>query len=106
MNTAQTDGPPLAKPLRLWPGVVAVTLLFLVRFGVPIVAPEALQYCVLGGLVGGLAIVVWWACFSRAPMFERWGAIVLTIVAMGATRLILHASIATGMMGFMFPVFA
>jgi len=106
MSIAQTDGPPLGKPLRLWPGVVAVALLFLVRFGVPIVAPDALEYCVLGGLFGGLAIVVWWAFFSRAPRLERWGAIVLMIVAMVGTSRILHKSIATGMMGFMFPVYA
>lgn len=94
------------KPLRLWPGVVAVTLLWIVRYGVPIVAPDALEYCVLGGILGGLAIVVWWAFFSRAPGVERWGAIVLMIAAMGATSRMIDKSIATGMMGLMFPIFA
>jgi len=103
---AQSDQPTLRKPLRLWPGVVAVTLLWLVRFGVPIVAPGALEYSVLGGLAGGLAIVIWWAFFSRAPGVERWSAIVLMIVALGATSRILHPSIATGMMGMAFPIYA
>jgi len=103
---AQTDEPTPENPLRLWPGVVAVTLQWLVRFGLPIVVPDALEFAVLGGFLGALAIVVWWAFFSRAPRFERWGAVVLTIVAMSATRRILHASIATGMMGMMFFIYA
>ncbi len=94
------------KPLRLWPGVVAVVLTWLVRFGLPLVAPEALEYSVLAGFVGGLAVVVWWAFFSRAPIFDRWFAIVLMIVAMAATSRILHPSIATGMMGMMLPIYA
>ena len=56
--------------------------------------------------MGGLAIVVWWAFFSRAPWFERWGAVVLMIVALAATSRILHESIATGMMGMMFLIYA
>jgi outer membrane protein assembly factor BamB len=102
----QADEPRPEKLLRLWPGVVAVALQWLVRFGVPIIAPDALYFCVFGGLFGGLAIVVWWAFLSRAPRFERWGAIVLMTVALGATSRVLHASIATGMMGMMYLIFA
>ncbi|MFC1650155.1 PQQ-binding-like beta-propeller repeat protein, partial [Candidatus Latescibacterota bacterium] len=55
--------------------------------------------------LGGLAIVVWWAFFSRAPRSERWGAVVLMIVAMVVTSRIIHESI-TGMQGMMFFVYA
>ena len=103
---AQTDESTLQNPLRLWPGVVAVTLQWLVRFGLPMVAPDALEFSVGGGVLGGLAVVVWWAFFSRAPRSERWGAVALMIVALGAASRILHPSIATGMMGMAFPIYA
>jgi len=106
MTIAQTGGPTPRKPLRLWPGVVAAVLLLLVRFVVPIVEPEAMPFGVIGGLVGGLAIVVWWVFFSRAPWSERLGAVVVMIIAMVATSRVIHVSIATGMMGMMFPVYA
>jgi outer membrane protein assembly factor BamB len=106
MTIAQTDEPNPRKPLRLWPGVAAAVLLCLARFGVPFVLPEGFAFAILGGLLGTLAIVVWWAFFSRAPWPERWGALVLTIVAMFATSRIIHVSIATGMMGLMFPIYA
>jgi outer membrane protein assembly factor BamB len=92
--------------LRLWPGVVAVVLLWFVRFGVPAVVPEAMIFGVLGELVGGLAVLVWWVFFSRAPRSERWGAVVLMIAASVATRRILHESIAGGMMGMMFVMYS
>ena len=91
--------------LRLWPGVVAVVLQWLVRFGVPIAVPEATAFAVIGGFLGGLAVLVWWLFFSRAPRLERWGAVVLMIVALAATPRILHPSIATGMMGMMYVVY-
>src|SRR5271166_4570658 len=103
---AQTGEPTPRKPLRLWPGVVAAVLLVGVRFGLPVIWPDGLIYSVFGGLVGALVIVVWWAFFSRAPMLERWGAIVLMIVALAATSRIIDKSIATGMMGLMFPMYA
>ena len=106
MTIAQTGEPTPRKPLRLWPGVVAVVLLCLVRFGVPIFMPEDFAFAILGGLLCALAIVVWWAFFSRAPMLERWGAVVLAIVALLATSRIIHVSISTGMMGMMFPIYA
>src|SRR6059058_4693235 len=101
-----TGEPTAQKPLLLWPGVAAVVLQWLVRFGVPIVMPEALPYCIIGELVGAFAIVVWWVFFSRAPRFERWGFIGLTILVMAATSRVIHKSIATGMMGFLFVIYA
>jgi outer membrane protein assembly factor BamB len=93
------------QQLRLWPGVVAVTLQWLIRFGTPVVAPEATAFAFIGGLVGALAVLVWWAFLSRVPQFERWGAVVLIIVAVAATPRILHQSIVGGMMGMMFGIY-
>ncbi len=101
-----TDNPTRQKPLRLWPGVVVVLLQWLFRFGIPIVIPGAITIGVFGGLLGGLAIVVWWAFFSRAPRIECWGAVVLMIVALVATRPLLHTSIATAGMGILFLTYA
>ncbi len=106
MPIAQTDEPTLQKPLRLWPGVVAVMLQWLGWFVVPIVVPEAMTFGVLGGLAGGLAVILWWLVFSRAPWSERVGAIVLMVVALVATSRIVHESIANGMMGMMLPIYA
>ncbi len=106
MTNVQTDESTRQNPLRLWPGVIGVSLLWVVRFGVPIVVPEAIAFGVIGGLVGGLAIVVWWAFFSRASRSDRWGAVVLMIVALVVTSQIVHESIATAMMGMMFIVYA
>ncbi len=106
MAIAKNDEPTIRKPLRLWPGVVAAVLLLLVRFVVPIVAPDALIYAVLGGFLGGVAIVVWWLFFSRARWSERLGVIVLMFAALIASSRVIHVSIATGMMGMMFTFYA
>jgi outer membrane protein assembly factor BamB len=107
MTTSQTDEPTLSKPLRLWPGVVAAVGLGLARFGIPMVAPDLTIYSIIiGAPLGILAIIIWWAFFSRAPQVERWGAFVLIIVALLATSQILHKSVATGMMGMMFYIYA
>ena len=94
------------KPLRLWPGVTAAVLLCVLRFVVPLVAPEVALYSFLGAIVCALAIVVWWLLFSRAPWSERVGAIVLMVVGLYATSYVVHVSIRTAMMGRMLPVYA
>jgi outer membrane protein assembly factor BamB len=106
MSMAQTDTPTPRKPLRLWPGVVAAVLLCVVRFVIPLFFPRALAFGFLGGVVCALAIVVWWVFFSRAPWSERLGAVAVMIVAVIATKPIIHVSIATGMMGMMFYIYA
>jgi outer membrane protein assembly factor BamB len=93
------------KPLRLWPGVVLAVLLLLVRFGLPVVWPDGAIFGVLGAVVSGLLIVLWWLFLSRAPWSERIGALVLMVAGGLATPYILHESITDGMMGRMFPIY-
>ena len=38
------------KPLRLWPGVVAVALQWLIRFVLPVLVPATANFAILGGL--------------------------------------------------------
>lgn len=103
----QSDKTAQKKPLRLWPGVVIVLLQWLVRYGIPLIIPSdtATQLGVFGGLLGGLAIVVWWAFFSRANKIDRWSAIVFMMIAFFATSFFLHFSIKTAMMGLMYAVY-
>jgi len=101
-----SDEPIRKKQLRLWPGVVIVLLMWLVRFVIPLIIPGGLIIGAYGVLFGGLAIIVWWAFFSRAPLIERLSAIVLMIVALVAIRPLLHESIATAGMGFLFLTYA
>ena len=102
----QIDQPILRKPLRLWPGVAAVVLQWLLWFVVPVVAPDATMYAMLGALACALVVVVWWLFFSRAPWAERVGAIVLMVVAVIATKRVVHQSIANAGMGMLLPIYA
>jgi outer membrane protein assembly factor BamB len=106
MDNARTVASTRRRPLRLWPGVVIVLLQLLTLFGLPVIAPDVGGFGILSGALGLLAVIVWWAFFSRAPWRERVGAIVLMIVAMAATPYILHESVRTGNMGMQFFIFS
>jgi outer membrane protein assembly factor BamB len=106
MTIENTDERTPRKPLRLWPGLVAVLVQWLTWLVVPLVVPNASIFAVLGGLAGGLAVVLWWVFFSRAAWSERLGAIVLMIIALFATSRLVHESIARGMMGMMLVMYA
>ena len=101
MAVAAIDQAITRKPLRVWPGVASVVILWLFWFVVPILKREAMMLGMLGGLICGLAIVVWWLFFSRIPWIDRLGALVLIVVAVVATKRIVHPSVAGGMMGMM-----
>jgi outer membrane protein assembly factor BamB len=94
MAIAQTDESTPRKPLRLWPGVAAVVLLWLARFGLKAVIPgfRGFSLGMMWGLGAALAVVLWWAFFSRAPWFERLGAIVLMIAGLAGAWFLKHES--------------
>ena len=74
---------------------------WLAWFVVPVLLPDALLYAMLTGVVCGLAVVIWWLFLSRAPWYERVGALVLIVIALIVTKRIVHESIAGGSMGFL-----
>ncbi len=92
----------LQKPLRLWPGIAAVTLQWILWLVLPLILPDALLYSVFGAVALGPVVLMWWIFFSRAPWLERVCAVVLMVAAVAATPRFLDKSIATGMMGMMF----
>jgi len=67
---SRTDKPTSQRPLRLWPGIALVALQWLLWFVVPIFSRDTGIIAVLGGAACGLAVVVWWLFFSRAPWSE------------------------------------
>jgi outer membrane protein assembly factor BamB len=106
MTTEKIDSSTTQKPLRLWPGLIAVALQWLTWYGVPIVAPEASMVAIIGGLVSTLAVLVWWLFFSRAPWVERLGALALIVVTVVVTKRVVHPSIAGGGMGMLLYIYA
>jgi outer membrane protein assembly factor BamB len=92
------------KPLRVWPGVLAVVLAVLALVVLPLVTPDGAVYAMLAVVLAGGAVILWWLFFSRAPWLERVGAILLMVVALRATKLIVHPSIENAGMGMLMYV--
>lgn len=104
MDSSQETAAP--RPLlRVWPAVVLVLAQWLSRFVIPAFWADALYFGVMAGVLGGLALALWWTFFSRAPWSERLSALAAMAVALFVTSRLLHVSVATGMMGLMFPIY-
>ncbi len=106
MLEQETDKPTQPKPLRLWPGAAAVALMWLLRYIVPLIFPDAAMFAIFGGLGFAAVVLVWWLFFSRAPWVERVGALVLMVIALAVTKRFVHPSIAGGMQGMLLFVYA
>ncbi|HEX6729503.1 MAG TPA: PQQ-binding-like beta-propeller repeat protein [Pyrinomonadaceae bacterium] len=106
MTVPQTDEVTPRKPLRVWPGVVLVVVQWLAWLVVPFFLPDYILFAMLVTAVCALAVVLWWLIFSRAPWYERVGALILIVLAVIVTKRIVHVSIATGSMGFLLFVMA
>ncbi|MCG8699908.1 MAG: PQQ-binding-like beta-propeller repeat protein, partial [Bacteroidales bacterium] len=100
-NSGQTP-----KKIRLKPMLITVIAVILLHYILPLITPGAMALGMISGVVGGLFILVWWTFFSRAPLFERWGVFVCTIIVFAIATFILDESIATSMVGMMFAMSA
>jgi outer membrane protein assembly factor BamB len=80
--------------LRVWPGIVAVVLQWVFRFGVKELFPgiQGFGYAVIGSLVFAAVILLWWMFFSRARWRERFGALAVIAIAVAATWFLKHDS--------------
>jgi outer membrane protein assembly factor BamB len=94
------------RPIRLWPGIAIAVLVIILRFVAPRIHPDAAIAGVLGTVGGLLAVIVWWLFFSRAPWADRLLAVAAMAVGIAATVPLLHVSLARGMMGMFFILFA
>jgi hypothetical protein len=98
---------PARKPLRVWPGVVAVTALWIARFGVKAVVPGFTGFArgMIGALISTLVVLAWWTFFSRSPLAERFGALALVALGLGATWLASDVSMGpVWLIGYAIPV--
>ena len=71
MADAQTFETTRGRSLRLWPAAVILLLQWVAKFTVPVIAPDIGPFAVMAGVIGGLAIIVWWLFFSRALWSDR-----------------------------------
>jgi outer membrane protein assembly factor BamB len=94
MTNVETYARTPRKPLRVWPGVAAVAVLLLARFGLKAVVPGfggfalAMQW----SFGAALAVVLWWLFLSRAPWVDRLGALVLLAAGLFAAWRLKHES--------------
>jgi outer membrane protein assembly factor BamB len=96
----------MSTRIRVWPGVVAVAVQWLLWSVTPRVVVDGMLWQMGGSALCGLAVLLWWMFFSRVPHLERWGAFAL-IAGLGvAFRSVVDPSIRGGMMGAMFPLYA
>jgi outer membrane protein assembly factor BamB len=94
------------RPLRLWPGVAIAAIVVVMRYVVPLFAPDLVIDGVLAAAAGAVLMAVWWLFFSRAAWSERLGALAVIVAAVLAVRPFLHKSISTALMGNMFFVYS
>ncbi|HVF21688.1 MAG TPA: hypothetical protein VM941_01380, partial [Pyrinomonadaceae bacterium] len=93
MITSQAAETP-KKPLRVWPGIVIVVLLWIARFGVKAAIPgiKGFGLAVMSSLALTVLLIIWWAFFSRAKRLERLAALAVMVAGVGVAWLLRHES--------------
>jgi outer membrane protein assembly factor BamB len=79
---------PIPRPVRLWPGIAIVAVVWLTRAAAPLVGISPwteFLLRVVGGFAGAVAVLIWWLGFSRVSWLERVGGVAVTIAVLAAT---------------------
>jgi outer membrane protein assembly factor BamB len=91
---ALAEGGRPGKPLRVWPGVIALAALLLARFGVKAFVPGFTGFS--RGMMWSFwcagAVLLWWLLVSRARWFERVGGVALVAAGLYAAWQLRHPS--------------
>lgn len=98
MSISQPGEAAPQKLLRVWPGIAAVVLLLLSRFGIKAVIPgiDGFGKAMMASFAFTLLLIIWWAFFSRARWRERLTALGLIALALAGTWLLRHESMWLG----------
>ena len=107
MFMKKTDESARPRDLRLWPGVVAVVLLWVVRFGAKMVMPgfEGFSRAMMGSMALGLVIILWWLFFSRALWLDRFAGLALLAGSLAVAWGLKHESMGPHwLVGYAVPV--
>jgi hypothetical protein len=97
---------PSRPPIRLWPGVVAVAVQWIARFGVKAVVSgfPGFALAMQWALGAAAAVWLWWLLFSRARWFERLGAFALAAAGLGLAWQLRHPSMSlVWLLGYALP---
>ena len=80
--------------LRVWPGIVAVVLQWLSRFGIKAVIPGISGFgkAMMTSFAFTLILIIWWTFFSRARWRERLEALGVIALALAGTWMLRHES--------------
>jgi outer membrane protein assembly factor BamB len=92
--------------LRLWPGVLLVVVQWLLWLVAPSISRDLAVVGLLGGVLCGVLVFLWWLFLSRAPWLERLAVLAFMPVALVATRSFVDQSISNGLMGRMLYLFS
>ena len=86
---------PKFRPLRTWPALLLVALMFVMRFGPEFLAGGLSTYwmiAVFGPLLGCLLLLIWWLVASRATWRERVFGGLGVVVALVFTLLLVDST--------------
>ena len=107
-NEANDQGSPPTqaafRPLRTWPALFLVALMFAARFGPPLFGEAAAHIwyvSVFGPMLCSLLLVLWWLGFSRATWRERVFGFLGWIVSLGAVLFLVHPTVRGGVTSYL-----
>lgn len=95
------------KLLRVWPGIAAVVLQWLSRFGIKAVIPgiDGFGKAMMTSFAFTVLLIVWWIFFSRARWSERFEALGVMALALAGTWFLRHESMWLGwLLAYVIPV--